>query len=83
MTITCQTTAVARPPLSRIFSRLKARFARRREHRINRNAFQTMLKLDDARLKDIGVTRSDVLWASRLPLSENAALELRKASLKP
>lgn len=54
--------------------------ARRRERRVNREAFQHMLSLDETMLRDIGVTRNDVLWASRLPLSENAALELEKVA---
>ena len=52
----------------------------RRKWRINRQAFQNMLYLNDRILEDIGVTRDDVLWANRLPLRVNAALELRKIS---
>ncbi len=53
-----------------------------RQRRIDRQAFQHMIALDDHILHDIGVTRSDVIWASRLPLSQNAALELQKLSLQ-
>lgn len=52
----------------------------RKSWRISRQAFQNMLYLNDRILEDIGVTRADVLWAYRLPLRENAALELRKIS---
>jgi len=33
-------------------------------------------RLDDYLLRDIGVTRDDVRWASHLPLTMNAAAEL-------
>ncbi len=46
--------------------------------RMDRQVFQSMLTLDEAILKDIGVTRDEVIWANNLPLSQNAALELRK-----
>jgi len=49
----------------------------RKAQRIDRLAFQHVLYLDDQLLEDIGVTRDDVLWANKLPLKENAALELR------
>jgi len=35
-----------------------------------------MLTLDDDILLDIGVTRGDVIWASKLPKNKNAAQEL-------
>ncbi len=54
---------------------------RRRQARIDRDAFRTMLGLEEHMLRDIGVTRGDVVWASRLPLSVNAAEELRRLSL--
>lgn len=59
-------------------SRIPAWYRTRRQRRIDRAAYRNMLRLDDAMLKDIGVTRADVLWASELPLSENAALELQR-----
>ncbi len=49
----------------------------RKAQQIDRLAFQHVLYLDDQLLEDIGVTRDDVLWANKLPLKENAALELR------
>ena len=52
-----------------------------REHerrRMDRIAFQHLLGLDDRMLSDIGVRREDVIWASLLPLSENASMELEK-----
>ncbi len=50
----------------------------RRQRRINRDAFKTLLRMDDRSLADIGVTRDEVVWASRLPLSYNASAELEK-----
>jgi hypothetical protein len=38
--------------------------------------------LDDFLLQDIGVTRADVRWASGLPLSVNAALELEERATR-
>lgn len=52
----------------------------RKALRIDRLAFQHVLYLDDRILDDMGVTREDVLWANKLPLRQNAALELRKRS---
>ena len=56
--------------------------ARRRQLRQDRDAFNAMLSLDDVLLKDIGVTRDNVRWASKLPLEVNAADELRRLSQK-
>lgn len=46
----------------------------------NRRRFEAMLELEDSLLNDIGVTRDEVRWASRLPLSYSAGDELRRAS---
>jgi len=64
--------------LRRALSRLAARRARRRSRIIDRQAFQTMLAMDDMLLWDIGVTRDEVIRASRLPQEQNAARELRR-----
>ncbi len=50
----------------------------RRQQVTNRLAFKNLLTLEANILQDIGVTREDVIWASKLPLSKNAALELDK-----
>ena len=47
-----------------------------------RRAVTRLDEFDDYMLRDIGVTRLDVRWASELPLSSNAALELEKRSLR-
>lgn len=43
-----------------------------------RRAVTKLESFDDYMLRDIGVTRADVIWASSLPLSQNAALELEE-----
>ncbi|WP_374333679.1 DUF1127 domain-containing protein [Aestuariivirga sp.] len=47
-----------------------------------RRAVQRLDALDDFLLQDIGVTRADVRWASGLPLSVNAALELEERATR-
>ena len=54
----------------------KQQMLARYQQRVNRKAIQKISTLDDHMLKDIGVTRYDVKWASRLPLSEDAAAKL-------
>lgn len=49
---------------------------KRYEQRVARQAFNNLLRLDDHMLKDVGVTRMDVQWASNLPLSQDAATQL-------
>ena len=60
--------------------RLLSWVKRRREQRENRDAYAQLLKLDDALLQDIGVTRAEVERAARLPLSVDAARVLRESS---
>jgi len=50
----------------------------RRQRKIDRNAMLTLLSLDEASLKDIGISRDDVIWASKLAMHKNASLELEK-----
>ncbi|WP_075996766.1 DUF1127 domain-containing protein [Salaquimonas pukyongi] len=52
-----------------------------RQHRLNRAAVERMLGLEDHMLHDIGLTRADVEWANRLPLSVNAATELETRAI--
>ncbi len=68
--------------LRRRIDALRKYRALRKAWRIDRLAFQHVLYLDDRILEDMGVTREDVLWANKLPLSKNAALELRKRPAK-
>ncbi len=50
--------------------------------RIERAAFEQLLKLDDSTLSDIGVSKADVIWASKLPLSQDASKELELIARK-
>lgn len=47
-----------------------------------RRQFNRLHDLDDNMLKDIGVTRGEVEIAASLPLSVDAATELRRMSLE-
>jgi len=58
---------IASPLLSRLWRNWKAR-----------RAVVRLENLDDHLLRDIGVTSGEVHWASRLPLSVNAALALEE-----
>ena len=57
-------------------ARIRSWFETRSQQKIDRDAFRTLLSLDDTMLRDIGVTRDEVRRAADLPLSVNAALEL-------
>ncbi|MEM7635495.1 MAG: DUF1127 domain-containing protein [Pseudomonadota bacterium] len=47
-----------------------------------RSKVRALHDLDDRMLADIGVRRDEVIWASHLPLTENAALELEDAAFR-
>ncbi len=70
-----------RGALLEVFDAIRLRYRQWCQYRENRAAFDNMLELDDQALKDIGTSRDDVIWASKLPLSVNAALELEKLKL--
>lgn len=61
---------------SKTVSRIAKHIKTRRQQRIDRDAFLHLLRLDERELDDIGLTRDDVIQASNMPLSYNAALEL-------
>lgn len=75
------TNSTATGAVSAWFHRFLERRAYRREQRRDRLAFRAMMHLDDNTLKDVGVSREDVIWASQLPLSQNAGQELHKIAL--
>lgn len=62
--------------LSKLWTQFKTRRAEIRQRKIDRDAFAHLVTLDESQLKDIGLRRDDVLWASQLPLSQNASQEL-------
>ncbi len=45
-----------------------------------RNQVRNLERYEQRMLDDMGITRDEVIWASRLPLSLNAAWELRHRS---
>ncbi len=47
-----------------------------RTRRASRRALKELSSLDDSMLKDIGISRADVDWASQLPKSVDASVEL-------
>ncbi|MEP1206376.1 MAG: hypothetical protein ABJM29_17475 [Rhizobiaceae bacterium] len=59
--------------LYRLAERLQAWRKRRRQQRIDRQAFQQMLYLDDHTLADIGYKRRHLEEADNLPIDVNAA----------
>ncbi len=70
---------------ARILNRLRAwseAYRRRRQlhrqRRVDRLAFRSMLRLDDATLHDIGHTREDIERGNRMPIEVNAALKLQE-----
>lgn len=67
----------------KIIGKLRNQYQIRKQRRIDRDAFNRLVTLDESALKDIGITRADVLWASQLPLSVNASLELEKIARAP
>ncbi len=64
--------------ISSLFLKVKTAYERHQQRRIDRDAFRTMLNLDETSLKDIGVTRDDIIYASKLAMNESASKELEK-----
>ncbi len=51
--------------------------AKRRADRAN---LKQLLKLHPDTLKDIGLTRGDIIWAANLPTAQSAVLELEQVA---
>ena len=66
--------------LTKLAERFVQHLEQRKQRQIDRDAFNHLLDLDESILDDIGVTRFDVIEASKLPLSKNASNELEKVS---
>ena len=47
-----------------------------------RRSIGKLNEYDDDMLRDIGVTRADIIWAAGLPLTVNAALALEERSAR-
>ncbi|MGI9481927.1 MAG: DUF1127 domain-containing protein [Hyphomicrobiales bacterium] len=69
-------TAVPSFPGRAIFGKLQARLHNWQVRR----KIRALGDLEDRMLQDIGVTRDDIYWASRLPTAMNSAHELERAS---
>ena len=62
-------------PVRTLFAFLARQIARRRQ----RKALSSLLELDSARLRDLGVTRSDILEAMRAEKGRSAGMVLNAA----
>lgn len=56
------------PTTRRALQALRAKLHARAVERIHRQSYRQMMELDDAILRDIGVTRGEITWAASLPL---------------
>ncbi len=70
----CTYIAATAPPT--LIGAVLGYFKAKAKQRQDRAAFQHLLSLEPEILKDIGVTRGDVVWANNLPMHVNAALAL-------
>ena len=70
-----------RSRITQLVEAAKTHLSNRKNRRIDNKTFDYMLHLDDAMLKDIGVSRGDVAWAGSLPVATNASLELAKQAV--
>jgi len=64
--------------VSSVWQQLLRNRALRKQRKQNRLALETLHNLDERTLKDIGLNRSDVVWASGLPMNINAAEALNE-----
>lgn len=63
-------------PVQRWLTSIKRFVVERYKQHLDRLAFRKMLSLNEHLLKDIGITRADVMYATKLPLSVDAAKEV-------
>ncbi|OUS08160.1 hypothetical protein A9Q96_01470 [Rhodobacterales bacterium 52_120_T64] len=64
-----------------LIATLKGKLNDHVQRRADNKNFKYLMQLDDYMLKDIGVSRGDVIWAGTLPVNANASLELAKLAL--
>jgi len=62
--------------LSKLIVKVGQWLSNSKQHYLNRRTFDQLASLDEATLKDIGLSRGDVTWASNHPNSIEAATEL-------
>lgn len=60
------------------YSKFKEYLRLRAARNADRKVFRHILSLEPAMLSDLGITRGDVYWAEKLPLTFSASLELQK-----
>ncbi len=65
---------------NRLFTRIGKWQKTRREHRADRAALKQLQLLSDKNLRDIGIVRADITWASKLPRNQVATKELQKVA---
>lgn len=63
-----------------LWAKIATSMNHRAKQRADRIAFKHMLALSPEILKDIGVSRGDIMWAANLPIEKNAAIELEKVA---
>ena len=59
---------------------LRQQYLQKRRYQKNQRALSQLLNLEDNILTDIGITRTDVIWAKTLPIEVNATRELENIS---
>ena len=64
--------------VNRLFRKFRAWQKTNRLYRNDRIAIRCLLDLNDKTLRDIGISRADIIWASKLPRDQIATLELQK-----
>ena len=62
--------------LSKLAPNWRQWWLKSRKRQADRRAITQMQKLDDATLRDIGLHRGDISWASHLPRSADVTAEL-------
>lgn len=65
---------------NRLVTKIRKWQQTRREHRADRAALKQLLLLSDRHLRDIGIIRADITWASNLPRDQIATIELQKVA---
>lgn len=69
-------TSILLTAYGQICALLKQQFMQVLQYRRDRKAFLELLDMEDELLADIGVSRANVIWASKLPIEINASREL-------
>ena len=64
-----------------LIATLKGKLNDHVQRRADNKVFSYLVQLDDGTLKDIGISRGDVVWAGSLPANVNASLELAKLAM--